>query len=101
MFCAGTGSSPTSVCHGDSGGPAVLKEERFFGGHQVYTLVGVLSIMTKDCGDKDNIAGYSDIFHFLPWIEEIVLTGGSNRPPVPCFTVVVVLLMLQYRMLNT
>ncbi|KRT83559.1 Trypsin [Oryctes borbonicus] len=68
MLCAGFLKGGKDTCHGDSGGPIqVILEDPYC----MYSIVGVTSFGTF-CGYENSPAIYSNVSHFIPWIEEIV-----------------------------
>ena len=54
------------ICGGDSGGPLMLEQKSV--GRKNYTLVGLVSWGTDECGLKDIPAVYTDVGYFLGWI---------------------------------
>jgi len=64
MVCAGDGGkSPTSGCHGDSGGPFVCRN----GG--VWELHGAVSYGSGTCESTKSYTVFANIFHFKSWVE--------------------------------
>ncbi|GJQ82099.1 putative trypsin-like serine protease [Trypoxylus dichotomus] len=68
MLCAGVLKGGKDTCHGDSGGPIqIILEDPYC----MYSIIGVVSFGTF-CGYENSPAIYSNVSHFIPWIEEIV-----------------------------
>jgi len=71
MLCQGI--DRTSPCFGDSGGPLIVKLD------QHYVQVGVVSIGPQQCAnDKDPNGVYSQVSHFLKWIEKNIEESDGN-----------------------
>ena len=63
MFCADYGNGLVSSCHGDSGGPVVVKEGgKFF-------VTGVVSF-GDGCGSEPDV--YTKVANYIKWIDESI-----------------------------
>ncbi|XP_025031185.1 vitamin K-dependent protein C [Python bivittatus] len=63
MFCAGIQGDIRDSCHGDSGGPMVVKFKN------TWFLVGLVS-WGEGCGNPNNFGIYTKISSYLDWISE-------------------------------
>lgn len=61
MFCAGIPGDIRDSCHGDSGGPMVVKFKN------TWFLLGLVS-WGEGCGDPNNFGIYTKISSYLEWI---------------------------------
>lgn len=68
MICAGVLKGGKDTCQGDSGGPLqIILEDPYC----MYSIIGVTSFGAF-CGYANSPAIYTNVSHFVPWIEEIV-----------------------------
>ncbi|KAM3835752.1 vitamin K-dependent protein C isoform 2-T2 [Vipera latastei] len=63
MFCAGIPGDIRDSCHGDSGGPMVVKFKN------TWFLLGLVS-WGEGCGDPNNFGIYTKISSYLDWIRQ-------------------------------
>ncbi|MGP4014877.1 S1 family peptidase [Saccharopolyspora sp. 5N708] len=72
-LCIDNQDGKVNACYGDSGGPAVVREDSGF------ALVGATSRgLAEKCSDKPGI--YSNLVAHTDWINETMSSGGSSEP---------------------
>ncbi|XP_023937776.2 serine protease snake [Bicyclus anynana] len=68
QMCYGDKNTRKDSCHGDSGGPAVVKHPEV---SCMYLVIGVIS-WGRHCGVPNQPGVYTRVEYYLPWIEGIV-----------------------------
>ncbi|CAH0697303.1 unnamed protein product [Spodoptera exigua] len=66
QLCAG-GKNGTDSCKGDSGGPLMYENNKFF------ELVGVVSFGKNPCGTQGAPGVYSNIYEYKDWINSVIV----------------------------
>jgi hypothetical protein len=74
-LCAGTSQGGIDSCHGDSGGPLLVRAE---GGG--WLQVGIVSYGVKECGAKGTYSVYARVGAYAQWIEHHVRMQTTPPP---------------------
>ena len=77
QFCAGDITGQIDMCHGDSGGPAMVFHVDPVSGKWRWFQVGIVS-WGDGCAQKGEVGYYTKVSAHLGWISQIVQTSGTN-----------------------
>ncbi|XP_070509411.1 venom protease-like [Chironomus tepperi] len=70
MLCYGHHTQRKDICRGDSGGPIQVSNENNV--HCTYKQIGISSFGPNRCGTVSIPSGYTNVYNYLDWIENIV-----------------------------
>lgn len=71
QMCAGEMEGGKDTCQGDSGGALQIQLKKPY---CIYEIIGITSF-GKFCGFPNSPAIYTNVSHYVPWIESIVWNG--------------------------
>lgn len=79
VFCShskGTSAAPSSLCPGDSGGPAIVSEGATLRQVGINSYVYNVSGGNLVCGRDGNFAGFTEVHSYLGWIRGVTGDNG-------------------------